>query len=95
MDPESPIFLAAHGATLAEAGHLEQAVTVLGKAVGKRPGDAVSQRNLGQALCALGRVGEAMPHLREAVALVARAGTDVDGEAGELLRFVSIQVLTL
>lgn len=29
---------------------------------------------------------------REAVALVARAGTDVDGEAGELLRFVSIWV---
>jgi hypothetical protein len=27
---------------------------------------------------------------REAVALVARAGADVDGEAGELLRFVSI-----
>jgi predicted TPR repeat methyltransferase len=67
--PDSPVFLASRGATLAEAGHLEAAIAALRAALARRPQDATSLRNLGQALCALGQAPAALAPLRQAVAL--------------------------
>ncbi|WP_149539418.1 methyltransferase domain-containing protein [Siccirubricoccus phaeus] len=67
--PEAPVFLANHGAALAEAGRLAEAVAHLRAALARRPEDAVSLRNLGQALCALGDARAAAAPLEQAVRL--------------------------
>jgi predicted TPR repeat methyltransferase len=73
LRPGEPIFLASHGAALAEAGQLPEAVRLLRQAVAARPQDAISLRNLGQALCAGGDAAGALAPLRQAVALQPQA----------------------
>jgi predicted TPR repeat methyltransferase len=72
--PDSPVFLAAHGAALAEAGRLEEAVAALRRALARRPDDATALRNLGQALTALGEARAALAPLRRAAALAPGRG---------------------
>lgn len=67
--PDSPVFLASRGATLAEAGQLGPAIAALRAALARRPADATSLRNLGQALCAQGQAPAALAPLRQATAL--------------------------
>ncbi len=64
--PDSPVFLAAHGAALAEAGRIAEAIPLLAEAVRRRPGDATALRNLGQALMAAGRAAKAIAPLQRA-----------------------------
>jgi predicted TPR repeat methyltransferase len=71
--PDSPVFLASRGATLAEAGQLEPAIAALRAALARRPADPTSLRNLGQALCAQGQAAAALAPLRQAVALAPRS----------------------
>ena len=67
--PETPAFLANHGAALAEAGRLPEAIAALRAALARRPEDPVALRNLGQALCALGDAAAALAPLGAAVRL--------------------------
>lgn len=69
LAPRAGAVLASHGATLAAAGRLREAVRTLSAAVARRPGDAVSLRNLGQALTALGDPAAALLPLEQATAL--------------------------
>jgi predicted TPR repeat methyltransferase len=69
LQPEAPVFLASHGAALAEAGRLAEAVRHLRAAVDRRPADPVALRNLGQALCGLGDAAAALAPLAQAAAL--------------------------
>lgn len=74
LQPTAPVFLAALGGTLAEAGQLAAAAEALRAALARRPRDPTSLRNLGQALCGLGQAQEALAPLRQAVALAPDAG---------------------
>ncbi|WP_424812804.1 methyltransferase [Roseococcus sp. YIM B11640] len=65
--PDSALFQANHGATLAEAGRLGEAIAALRRALALNPADAVSLRNLGQALTAAGQAAAALEPLRESV----------------------------
>ena len=67
--PDSALFLANHGAALAEAGRLGEAIGALRRALALNPADAMSLRNLGQAMTAAGQARDAMEPLREAVRL--------------------------
>ncbi|MDB5414666.1 MAG: hypothetical protein JWR10_3001 [Rubritepida sp.] len=67
--PDSALFLANQGATLAEAGRLGEAIPVLTRALALRPDDTVSLRNLGQAMTAAGQARAALEPLREAARL--------------------------
>lgn len=71
--PDSALFHANHGASLAEAGRLAEAIGALGRALALNPGDATSLRNLGQAMTAAGRPAAALEPLREAVRLAPQA----------------------
>jgi predicted TPR repeat methyltransferase len=69
LDPQEGVFLANRGVTLAAAGRLAEAVQVLSAAVSRRPGDAVTLRNLGQALAEMGDPASALIPLEHALAL--------------------------
>ncbi|MBS7812417.1 tetratricopeptide repeat protein [Roseococcus pinisoli] len=71
--PDSALFQANHGATLAEAGRLGEAIDALERALSLNPADVVSLRNLGQAMTAAGQPGPALDPLREAVRLAPQA----------------------
>ncbi|WP_421988426.1 methyltransferase domain-containing protein [Roseococcus sp.] len=71
--PDSALFQANHGATLAEAGRLGEAIAALRRALALNPADAMSLRNLGQALTAAGRAHDALEPLREAARLAPQA----------------------
>jgi predicted TPR repeat methyltransferase len=64
--PDSPVYLANHGAALAADGRLPEAVAALQAALEREPGDVTSLRNLGQALTAGGHPDAALGPLREA-----------------------------
>jgi predicted TPR repeat methyltransferase len=67
--PDAPVFLANHGAALAEAGRLPEAIRALGASLARRADDVTVLRNLGQALTAAGDAAGALAPLRRAVAL--------------------------
>jgi len=67
--PDSAIYLANHGAALAAAGHLPEAVDTLRAALARKPDDVTSLRNLGQALTQGGQPHAALEPLRAAAEL--------------------------
>lgn len=71
--PDSALFLANQGATLAEAGRLGEAIAALRRALALNPRDVVSLRNLGQALTAAGQAPAAMEALTLATRLAPAA----------------------
>ncbi len=71
--PEHPLFLSNHGAALALAGRLAEAVEVLTRTLAANPTDVTSLRNLGQALTAGGQSEAALGPLREAARLAPQA----------------------